>query len=204
MYRGILFALATMAVCLSLTAGVQAAPVGAQAFADIGSPTAGGSTTGNINTAVAFTIGNMISTSNSTGIFVGMPTQTFGAVSFNTTMPTSLAFGNSVFGMFASTSFLEVNNTPGSIAIYVLGNWTPGTQGGQSGGPFASSFTITFNQTPPGAGGAISDSATFSVPPTTPPGVPEPASIVMGLTSLVLCGGVYGCRSRRSTRIATA
>jgi hypothetical protein len=204
MYRGILFALATMAVCLSLTAGVQAAPIGAQAFADIGSPTAGGSTTGNINTATAFTIGNMISTSNSTGIFTGMSTQTFGTVSFNLGTATSLAFGNSVFGSFASTSIVEATNIPGSIAIYVLGNWTPGTQGGQSGGPFASSFTITYNQTPPGAGGAISDSATFSTPPTLMPGVPEPASIVMGLTSLVLCGGVYGYRSRRSARIATA
>jgi hypothetical protein len=203
MHRRFLFALATMAVCLSMTTGVQAAPIGSQAFADIGSPTAGGSTTGNINTATTFSIGNMISTASQTGIFAGMPTQTFGAIPFSLASPTSLAFGNAVFGSFASTSITEATNIPGSIAIYVLGNWTPGTQGGQTGGPFSSSLTITFNQTPVG-NGSISDSSTFSVPPAPMPGVPEPSSIVMGLTSLVVGGVAYSYRRRRSSRIATA
>jgi hypothetical protein len=131
MHRGILFALATMAVCLSMTTVVQAAPlISTQAFADIGIPTAGGSSTGNINTATSFTIGSLTSTPANTGLFVGMPTQTFiSNIPFSLTSPTSLSFGNAVFGSFTSTSIVEATNIPGSIAIYALGNWTPGTYG---------------------------------------------------------------------------
>jgi hypothetical protein len=210
MHRGILFALTAIAVCLCASTGVRAAPVGTQGFADIGTPTAGGSPTGDIDTATSFTLGSLVTTSADTGFLTGMPTQSFGSVSFSLSSPTSLSFSSTAFGTFTSTSITEASNVAGAVAIYTLGNWTPGTFGGQTGGPFATSFTISFTQSPAHIG-SISDSATFSVPPANVPGVavaavPEPASIVMGLTSLVICGGLcYRHRRRRSSpQIATA
>jgi hypothetical protein len=186
MHRGILFGLATLAVCLSLTTGAQAGSVNTQGFADIGTPTAN---TGDINTATSFTVGNLVSTTAQTGFFVGMATQTFGSVTFDTTSGTSLTFGNSVFGTFTSTSITEATNVAGSVAFYVLGNWTPGSQGGTAG---ESSFTISFTQTPAHTG-SISDSGTFSIPPAAV--VPEPSSVVMGLTGVAF--GVVIFRRRR-------
>jgi hypothetical protein len=196
--------LALLTLLLGLTAGsAQAAVVGTQAFADIGSPTADGSTTGNINTATMFELGDMISTGSNTGLFMGMPTQDFGSVSFDTGSATSLMFGNSVFGTFDSTSIVEKVNTPGSVAIYVLGEFTPGTQGGMSGGPFPSSFTISFTQTPPGGGHAISDSESFSVPPAPPPGtVPEASTWAMMLIGFAGLGFAGYRSSRKSAALA--
>ena len=74
----------------ALPAAALADPTGSQGFADIGDPTANGSWTGNIETATAFVIGDAVSATSDTGLFAGMPMQTFGAVSFNSTMPTSL------------------------------------------------------------------------------------------------------------------
>jgi membrane-associated protease RseP (regulator of RpoE activity) len=194
MHRGILFGLATLAVCLSLTTGVQAGPVGTQGFADTGTPTAGGSATGDINTATSFTIGDLVTNTNQTGFLSGLSTQTFGAVTFDTTSGTSLTFGNSTFGTFASTTITEVTNVAGFVNIYVVGDWTPGSYGGFTGGPYAASFSISFTQTPAHTG-SISDSGTFSIPPAI--AVPEPTSVVMGLTGLAFGVVVWRHRRRR-------
>ena len=52
---------------------------------------------------------------------------------FSLTSGSSLAFGNSLFGTFNSESITKEVNTPGAIAIFVLGEWNAGTQGGFSG-----------------------------------------------------------------------
>ncbi len=208
MHRRLFLALAASAIFACPTSNLfagSASPVGTQGFADLGSPQAGGSTTGNINTATTFKIGDMFTTSSNTGIFSGLGSQNIGAVSFDTTSANSLSFTNTAFGTFTSTSIDEYTNKPGTVAFYVLGTWTPGTYNNNNttytGGPYDASFTISFTQTPAGAGNAISDSATFSIPPSGNPSVPEPASIVMGLTGLVI-GGLAYRRHRRQASIA--
>jgi len=184
----------------------QAGPVGGQSFNDNGSPSVN---TGDINTATSFTIGDLITKTavgQSSGVFVGMPLQDFGTTTFSLGTPTSLSFSSTAFGSFSSTSITEAIATPGALAIYVLGNYTPGTFVDGSGGgtpPFQASFTIVFTQTPAHTG-VINDSATFAVPPAPPPGfVPEPSTLVMGLTSVV--GGIFfHLRRRRRLRNATA
>ncbi|MBV9398642.1 MAG: hypothetical protein JO062_11730 [Bryobacterales bacterium] len=146
----ILFRLAAL-TCLSPTSRVQANPmvIGGQVFTDIGNTTVD---TGNIFTATTVTLGDWISTASNIGIFAGMPIQFFGTVSFNITDPSSLTFGNGVFGAFDATALTVVAPNPPAIINFVYdGLWTPGTQGGLTGGPLPSSINITFVQgQPPG------------------------------------------------------
>src|SRR3974377_1444851 len=86
-----------LAISLYPTSAVQAVPTGTQGFADMGTPTADA---GNLSAATTFMMGDLVSTTANTGIFTGMPNQIFGSVSFDTTMPSSLMFGNGVFGHF--------------------------------------------------------------------------------------------------------
>jgi hypothetical protein len=175
----------------------QAAAVGTQGFADIGSPTVD---TGNINSATVFNIGDMVSTGSQMGVFVGMPTQNVGPFSFNDTVGSSMTFGDGVFGTFSSTSILEYANSPGSVSFYVVGSWTPGSYVGGLPGP--ASFNLNFNQNPAGTG-SISDSGTFSIPPTGVPGVPEPSSLTLALTA-VAGAGLFSLARRRWSRKAAA
>lgn len=166
-------------------------PTGTQIFVNIGTTTANGSSTGNINTATAFMLGNLVSTADNTGVFSGMTTQLLGSVSFNSTSPTSLDFGNSVFGKFASTSITPEPSSPGFVNIVVLGEWTPGTYGDVAGGPFTSLLKISLTQTP-ALSGSISASASFATP--APSTVPEPSSFVLVLSGLVAGVVMYGFR----------
>jgi len=177
----------------------KAGPVGTLGFSDTGTPQAGGSPTGDINTATSFTIGDLFSSTAGTGIFAGLGHQDFGAVTFSTGTSTSLSFSNSVFGTFSSTSITEAVNTPGVVAFYILGDYTAGTVDPGTGTNPAS-FTLSFTQTPAFTG-SISDSGTFSVPPASPPGVPEPATLVMGLTSALGGGLFYLLRRRRAKKV---
>ncbi|WP_147262960.1 hypothetical protein [Roseiarcus fermentans] len=191
--------LAVAAALLGATAlSAHAAVVGTQAFADLGSPTADGSTGGDLNTATQFTLGDLVTTTSQTGVFSGLST-IIGPVAFNTSVADSLSFTNPEFGSFTSSKFTETINVPGAIAIFVLGEWTPGSFGGVTGGPYASGFTITLNQNPAHTG-AISDSATFSVPPSgVIPELSTWAMMGLGFAGLGLAG--YGT-SRRTARFA--
>ncbi len=90
--------LALLTILLGLTAGsAQAAVVATQSFVDFGTPTADGSATGNINTATSFAFGDLASFLANTGALAGLPSQTFGQVSFALGSATSLTFASSSF-----------------------------------------------------------------------------------------------------------
>jgi hypothetical protein len=137
--------------------------MGTQAFANLGTTTVD---TGNINTAVTFTLSNVRSTASQTGYFVGLPAlSAAGSWSFTTTVGTSLTFSNPAFGTFQSTSIITESNSviPGQQrTFYVVGTLAGGTLGPVTPSPAPSSITITLTQT----GNAISSSATLSIPPT--------------------------------------
>ncbi len=190
------FGMVSMVAALVLSAGfsaVRADSFGTLGFADIGAPTADGSPSGDINTATQFTIGNLVTTAAYTGVFSGLDAQILGAVSFDTTVGTSLNFATDAFGSFSSTSITQIANTAGSVTFYVLGNLIGGTYTGDlTPNPAPASFTIAFTQTLANTGG-ISDSATLAIPAGV---VPEPSSITMvgmGLAAL----GVVGARRKR-------
>ena len=165
-------------------------PQGTQSFADLGIPMANGSATGNILTATSFTIGDLVSTAAQSGVFEGMPLQSFGTINFNVNTRSSFMFSDGAFGTFTSTLIdptVFTTRAGTTIAFFMVGNWMPGTfEKGVLGGPFPSDLTISFTQTPGGTG-TISDSASFSTPAVT--AVPEPATIgllVLGLGGLWL------------------
>ncbi|MGI9178691.1 MAG: PEP-CTERM sorting domain-containing protein [Pirellulales bacterium] len=168
------------------------ASTGSQGFADIGTPVAD---TSNINTASTLTIGNLISTGASVGYFTGLSTQTFGPVAFNPAVASSIGFGNGTFGSFLSTSITEQTNAPGERSFYVLGHYTAGTfNPALVPNPAPASMTISFTQSPAGVGGAISDSATLSIPPA----VPEPTT--SALAGIGIAGALVLDQSRRHRR----
>lgn len=144
-----------------------------------------------INTSTVFTLGDPLFAETGTGAFAGYPAfDSFGDVTFNAAVGSSLTISSAAFGTFTSTSIDEVVNIPGIVDFYVLGNYVGGTYAPGSG---PASLTIGYTQTPPATGG-ISDSATFSIPPATPPGTPEPASMVLMGSALI---GLAMIRRRR-------
>jgi len=175
---------------------VSGTSAGSQGFADIGTPSVD---SGNINTGTAFTVGNMISTGASLGYFSGLPTQILGPVSFNVAVGSSLTFGNATLGSFTSTSITEQTNAAGERSFYVLGNFTAGSfNPSLTPNPAPASLIIGFTQSPAGTG-AISDSATLSIPPAA---VPEPSTIV--LATVGMAAAVAADRMRRRGKVRTA
>jgi hypothetical protein len=171
---------------------------GSQGFADIGSPSVD---SGNINTGTSFTIGNMISTGASLGYFTGLSTQIFGPITFNAGVGSSLSFGNATFGSFTSTSITEQTNAAGERSFYILGNYTAGTfNPALSPNPAPASVIVGFTQSPAGTG-AISDSASLSIPPAA---VPEPSTIVLATVGIAAAIAVERSRRRKPIRVAAA
>lgn len=187
--------LALIVLALSSTAALAdplGPPVGTQSFADLGIPMADGSPTGNILTATSFTIGDLVSTQAQSGVFEGLPLQSFGSITFNTTLRGSFVFKDGAFGTFTST-FIDPTHAGNTIAFFMVGNWSPGTFGRVAGGPFPSDLTLSFTQTPGGTG-TISDSATFSTP-SQAASVPEPGPLA--LLALGVLGVALATRRRK-------
>jgi len=162
---------------------------GTQGFIDLGPTACDGSPTNNINTCTTFMMPNVFSTNSQTGNFAGMPVQFIGAVPFSLAIPTSFNFADPVFGTFNSTKISIAADTPGVLALYILGNYVSGSYAPGASEP--ASFTLSLTQTPPGAGGAISASGTFSDPPVGQ--APEPATMAL-IGSAVLGFGIHRLR----------
>ena len=184
----IFFGLSVLAICLSVTTGLQATPVtaGSTGISDTSfAPEAGGSTTGDINTNSMFTFGNFALGPGGSGVFSGMAQQTFGIVSFNTGVGTSLAFMDSAFGSFKSSSITVVTNANNFLNLSVTGVWNPGSAFPGLPPGILTNLTLTFTQTSPtstiGAGGSFSSTNTV---------IPEPASMALFGTGLVGLAGV--------------
>jgi hypothetical protein len=170
---------------------VNGTSTGSQGFADIGAPTVD---SGNINTGTSFTIGNMVSTGASVDYFSGLSTQILGPVTFNASVGTSFTFGNATLGTFTSTSISEQTNVSGERSFYVLGTFTPGTfNPALSPNPAPASVIVGFTQSPAGSG-AISDSASLSIPPAA---VPEPSTLVLATVGVGVALSVDAGRRRR-------
>jgi hypothetical protein len=172
-------ALAAMATIAATVAQAQTGTVG---FVDISTPSVspGPSIAGD----AIYNIGNLASFSDTTGIFAGMPTEVFGPVSFQPSNGSSFAISDpSIFGSFQSVSITPVTEGADSTTFYILGIYNGGAWDPTVVNDPAS-MIVTFSQNPPGTGG-ISDSAGFSIPPTT---VPEPGSVaLMGAGASALC-----------------
>jgi hypothetical protein len=186
-----LLALSILAISVAATTSVQATTLGDLGFVAFSPST---SNTASITTATAITLATWTSTFGS-GIFAGMGFQNFGNVSFNTSIPNSLTFGNAVFGTFTSTSITAFRSNPNFLSLAIMGLWTPGTQGGVTGGPFKSLLDISFSQVG-GPGTIFSASASFA---TTNTVIPEPSGIMLGLTGLIPGVATWLRRRRRGT-----
>jgi hypothetical protein len=159
--------------------------LGSQGFVDLDPTMAAGSSTGDINTASTFTFGQLESTKNQTGIFVGMPTQILGTVTFNTAAANGgLILDSPSFGDFSSSSIIRTVDQTGQVDYEVAGNWTPGSYF-HGMGPDPANVTIAFTQTP-ATDGAISASFTFDAmkPGTHAAGVGEPGTLGLLLATM--------------------
>ncbi len=194
MNRRALFLAVVVAAGMSWTSNVHA-QVGTQLFND-----AAPIQTGDIGSATSFMIGDLQSDQAvAKGIFMGMAMVDFGQVSFSAANPTSFNVSDvssgDIFGTFNSSSITEITQTSSLVVFDIQGLWTPSSQDSLfSGypGPYQSTFDVTFTAD---SSGTISDTAFFSVP--------EPTSVVMGLTSLIAGGLVYLVR-RGAASVAAA
>jgi hypothetical protein len=191
--------LALSGVLLGATAlSAQAAVVGTLSFGTSGNSVVGD----NIATGTVFTIEDLtaqpsVAGDNGTGVFANFVGSDIGPVTFNTAAGHggSFSISNSVFGDFTSTSIIADVSKIGPHtyvdSIYILGTWTAGS-GVSVTGPDAASLSFSLTQTNVGA---ISNSASFSVPPAE--GAPEPstwAMMALGFAGL----GFAGYRTKRN------
>jgi hypothetical protein len=167
-------ALAAMAIAVTTVGHAQTGTIG---LGDITTPSVTPGT--DINGATTFTIGDLASFSDTTGVFAGMQSQTFGPVTFNPSLNHSFSFNSPVFGAFTSTSITLETSTEGFVSIDILGDYTSGSiDPGIVNDPASVDYSFTQN---PSVVGGISDSGELSIGqlPIPPTSVPEPGSLVL-------------------------
>jgi len=196
----LLFGLLALAFFLSATAGVRANTIviGTQGFnGDTGSITAN---TGDITTATVFTFGNVVSTNNWTGIFVGLPVQAFGSVTLDLTTH-GFDLSSPAFGTFTSDSVTPISVVAPIATFAETGTWTAGSFFAGVSSPFGpitpgemfpdAKYAIALTQVG-GPDTAISFSGTLVVSE-----IPEPSGVVLVLTGLVAGAVMFGLRRYR-------
>jgi hypothetical protein len=97
----------------------------------------------------------------------------------------SLTTLSSTYGSFTESSVTIVSQSSGFLEVYVLGTFTPTSLLGTGLTASLSSLEISVNKN----GASLSEALTLSTPPAS---VPEPASLVMSLTSVVAGGLFFG------------
>jgi len=178
-----------MGIAAAVTTVAQA-QTGTLGLVDVSTPSVGPGT--DINGATSYTIGDLASFSDSTGIFAGLSSQIYGPVTFEPGVGDSFSFGDSVFGTFTSTSITLVTSSQGFISLHILGDYTSGLLDADAivNKPVSVDYSFTQN---PVVDGGISDSGELSIPPSS---VPEPASLaLLGLGGLAACMRLRRCKA---------
>jgi len=173
-------ALAAVAIAVATAAQAQTGTMGLE---DITTPSVTPGT--DINGALSYTIGDLASFSDTTGVFAGMQSQGYGPVTFEPSAGNSFSFGSPVFGNFTSTSITLETSSQGFISLYIVGDYNSGSFDGDAIVNDPASVDYSFTQNPIFVGG-ISDSGELSI--FTPPiDVPEPGSLAwLGIGANVL------------------
>jgi hypothetical protein len=141
----------------------------------------------NLITSTQITADSFQTTGPGTGSYAGIPGSTdFSAASgdivLNLTNLTLSTFTNATYGSFVTTSVTIESQTATNLNVYILGTF----------GGATTSLNLSVVET----SGTVSESMVLSTPPAGASIVPEPASIVLGMTSLVGCGLFFGVRHR--------
>jgi len=163
-------AFASMTIAVVTVARAQTGTLG---LVDITTPTVSPGT--DINGATTYSIGDLASFSNESGFLTGLPSQNYGAVSFQPAVGSSFSFGSAMFGTFTSTAITLETSTAGFQSMHILGDYSSGSFDNHAVVNDSASVDLSFAQNPIATGG-ISDSAVFSVPATV---IPEPTSLAM-------------------------
>ena len=173
---------------------------GTQGLGENGTPTINAAS---LAAATSFTFGTINTSTAETGSFTTPGTSGLALTMKSLDLNNPSAFGFTgtagTFGTFTASGAPVIELSPSSPLVrsfYILGSFTSGSLFGAPTSNTAS-LTVSFTQTG-GAGTAISDSSTLSVPAAPLAGtVPEPASVAMlGLGLAGLAG--YTARRRRA------
>jgi hypothetical protein len=165
------------ALALGLAAAGAQAQSGTIGMTDVGTPT--DNSPADVSQATAFNISDLVSFANNTGVFVGLGSQNFGALSFSLSNPAGLDFGNTLFGTFICTGITVLDSQADhNIDLFATGSYSSGTFDGNAIVGESASVDLGFTQN----GFGLADSAVFSIP-----AVPEPGSLaLLGVGATVL------------------
>jgi hypothetical protein len=188
-FRTVVRTIAPAALLLLATGVIQAIPINGSL------PLNGGGLTQN---STDLSLSTLISSTSVTNLSLGsgsyafIPVLTnFGGATLDLNNLASFSFSSTVWGSFAATvnpSNQIVQRTANFLDVFIIGNFTPGTNPGWAGFDTTnSSLRFSINQ----SGSSISEAITLNSPALPPPGVPEPAT--MALLGIGLVGlGLFG------------